>query len=58
MVMLKEPCSEARRLLTRGSERIAVLLYRCYIVHESVVFELRAVLRYSSVSDARAKSNP
>ena len=58
MGILKKPCSEARRLLTRGSERIAVLLYRCYIVHESVVFELRAVLRYSSVSDARAKSNP
>ena len=54
MVMLKEPCSEARRLLTRGSERIAVLLYRCYIVHESVVFELRVVLQCRSVSDARA----
>ena len=35
-------------------ERIAVLLYRCYIVHESVVFELRVVLQYRSVRDARA----
>ena len=54
MGILKKPCSEARRLLTRGSERIAVLLYRCYIVHESVVFELRVILQYRSVRDARA----
>ena len=37
-----------------GGERIVVLLYRCYIVHESVVFELRVVLQYRSVRDARA----
>ncbi len=37
-----------------NSERIAVLLYRCYILHEPVVFELRVVLQYRPVSDARA----
>ncbi len=34
-------------------ERIAVSLCRCYIVHEPVVFELRVVLQYCSVRDAR-----
>ena len=39
-------------------ERIAVLLLRYYIVHEPVVSELRVVLQYCTVSDARVKSNP
>ena len=38
-------------------ERIAVLLLRCYIVHEPVVSELRVVLQYCTVSDARVEQS-
>ena len=42
------------KLLKIKFERIAVLLYRWYIVHEPVVFELRVVPQYRSVRDAGA----